>query len=290
MIKTILTFVYILVFNVAHAQTSTYFPFPDSSAWWTVRFSFFGPPPVTIQYYILGDTVISANQYHKVYTYDTLSNYSNYFTAFRQDTSAKRIFMVNSQMTSEYLAYDFNLAVGDTFILDSIKQFTVTIVDSVLVQGQYRKHIHLSAISTFWCLCTCEPDWIEGIGSLYGLLPERCSELTDISLECFGINNQTVYPDTGTCPLFVATGIDNDSKAFNNIIVLPNPFTDKINITSKRNEHVEISLFDVTARKVFNQSFTNSTSINTEQLAKGIYLYEVRNKNGVIKKGKVVKD
>jgi hypothetical protein len=43
------------------------------------------------------------------------------------------------------------------------------------------------------------------------------------------------------------------------------------------------------------QSFTKSTSINTEQLAKGIYLYEVRNnpdsyRDGVIKKGKVVKE
>lgn len=72
--------------------------------------------------------------------------------------------------------------------------------------------------------------------------------------------------------------------------VFPNPFTDKINITTKRNEVVEISFYDVTARKILNQSFTNSISINAEQLAKGIYLYEVRNKYGVIKKGKVVKD
>ncbi|MEP7168164.1 MAG: T9SS type A sorting domain-containing protein [Bacteroidota bacterium] len=74
------------------------------------------------------------------------------------------------------------------------------------------------------------------------------------------------------------------------ISIFPNPFSDKINITVKRNELVEVNLYDVTARKIFNKSFTNSTSINTEQLAKGIYLYEVRNKNGVIKKGKIVKE
>jgi len=76
----------------------------------------------------------------------------------------------------------------------------------------------------------------------------------------------------------------------NAIKIFPNPFSNKINMATKRNEFVEVTLFDVTARKIFKQSFTNSTSINTEQLAKGIYLYEVRNKNGVIKKGKVVKD
>jgi para-aminobenzoate synthetase component 1 len=74
------------------------------------------------------------------------------------------------------------------------------------------------------------------------------------------------------------------------IQISPNPFSNKINITAKRNEIIEVNLFDVTSRKISNQSFTNSTSINTEQLTKGIYLYEVRIKNGVIKKGKVVKD
>lgn len=73
-------------------------------------------------------------------------------------------------------------------------------------------------------------------------------------------------------------------------LLFPNPFTDKINITVKSNESVEISLFDITSRKIFNQSFINSIAINTEQLAKGVYLYEVRNKNGMIKKAKIVKD
>jgi hypothetical protein len=82
----------------------------------------------------------------------------------------------------------------------------------------------------------------------------------------------------------------NEIKNNVELILFPNPFTDKINITAKRNELVEFILFDVTARKIFHESFTTSTSINTQQLAKGIYLYEVRNKNGVIKKGKVVKD
>jgi hypothetical protein len=74
------------------------------------------------------------------------------------------------------------------------------------------------------------------------------------------------------------------------IKIIPNPFFDLLNIIAKRNELVEINLFDVTARKIFKQSFTNSTSINTSQLAKGIYFYQVRNKNGVVKKGKVVKE
>lgn len=82
----------------------------------------------------------------------------------------------------------------------------------------------------------------------------------------------------------------NENTQNPNLLVFPNPFENKINITVKGNELLEVSLYDVTSRKIFNQSFANSTTINTEQLAKGIYLYEVRNKSGVIKKGKVVKD
>jgi hypothetical protein len=72
--------------------------------------------------------------------------------------------------------------------------------------------------------------------------------------------------------------------------VFPNPVTDKLTITSKTNEPLEITLFDLTSRKLLQQQFTNSTSINTSNLSKGIYIYELRNKNGVIKKGKVIKD
>lgn len=88
-------------------------------------------------------------------------------------------------------------------------------------------------------------------------------------------------------PCHTSVNENNENKIFQ---FYPNPFSDEINITIKTREQVDISLYDVTSRKIFTQSLTNSTTINTQQLAKGIYLYEVRNKNGVIKKGKVIKD
>jgi hypothetical protein len=74
------------------------------------------------------------------------------------------------------------------------------------------------------------------------------------------------------------------------IIIYPNPIMNKLNIEVNNKELSEIVLYDITSRKIFHQTFTNSISINTGQLSKGIYIYEVRNKNGVIKKGKVVKE
>ncbi len=74
------------------------------------------------------------------------------------------------------------------------------------------------------------------------------------------------------------------------IKIYPNPISDKLTVSVKDNNISEIIFYDITSRKLLQQAFTNSFTINTEQLAKGIYLYEVRNKSGLCKKGKVVKD
>ena len=73
------------------------------------------------------------------------------------------------------------------------------------------------------------------------------------------------------------------------VSIFPNPFHENINITTKRNEFVEVIMYDVTGRKLLQQIFTYSTTLNTEQLAKGIYIYLVRNKNGVIQNGKILR-
>jgi type IX secretion system substrate protein/beta-propeller repeat-containing protein len=111
----------------------------------------------------------------------------------------------------------------------------------------------------------------------------------------FIIGNDTLIL-IGEENVFVAKLSYSSSQSVSEIISIgeytlyPNPFLNSVSIKSSDNEQSQIILYDITSRKILNQSFINSTSINTEQLAKGIYLYEVRNKNGVIKKGKIVKD
>jgi type IX secretion system substrate protein len=74
-----------------------------------------------------------------------------------------------------------------------------------------------------------------------------------------------------------------------NISIYPNPVTDHLNIAVINNDFSEITLYDIASRKLLQQQFTNTVTLNTAQLAKGMYLYEVKNKKGVVKKGKVVK-
>ncbi len=108
----------------------------------------------------------------------------------------------------------------------------------------------------------------------------------DKSENCIGYEDYWIvklFPDT-------ITGITNLQSSIFNVQLSPNPVTNKLNVKTNNNELSEIILYDISSRKLLQQKFTNSVSLNTEQLAKGLYLYEVRNKNGLCKKGKVVKD
>ncbi len=82
--------------------------------------------------------------------------------------------------------------------------------------------------------------------------------------------------------------IENETQS--DVNIFPNPFRDKINFVTKRNELLEVFVYDITARNILQQTFTNSTILNVEALEKGIYIYEVRNKNEVIQNGTVVKE
>jgi len=75
----------------------------------------------------------------------------------------------------------------------------------------------------------------------------------------------------------------------NNLKIYPNPFNDNLYIFDNDKEIIEITLFDIISRKILQQKFANYATINTEQLKRGVYIYEVRYIKGVIKRGKLIK-
>ena len=114
----------------------------------------------------------------------------------------------------------------------------------------------------------------------------------DANTKVILINSSAQYNDIYFYIDDVSLTLCSDSNnIYNNsgMNIYPNPFMDKLNVIVNNYEPSEIILYDITSRKIFSQSFTSSILINTEQLAAGVYLYEVINQNKVIKKGKVVK-
>lgn len=116
----------------------------------------------------------------------------------------------------------------------------------------------------------------------------------DFAINLFVVGSDTLILTGGESPFVAKLSLsigEGFSEIFNKAIVIlfPNPFSDNLNVTVNDNEQSQIILYDILSRKLLQQTFTNSTTINTEQLADGIYIYELRTMNGIIKKGKVIK-
>ncbi|MEP7170409.1 MAG: T9SS type A sorting domain-containing protein, partial [Bacteroidota bacterium] len=87
-----------------------------------------------------------------------------------------------------------------------------------------------------------------------------------------------------------ATGVEQINTYNDEVKVFPNPFTDHLEISSEKDDFIEIVLYDFISRKCLQKTLTNAISLNTGQLENGVYFYEMRNKEGVIQKRKVVKE
>ncbi len=95
-------------------------------------------------------------------------------------------------------------------------------------------------------------------------------------------------PTYGTIQINNTVSID-EILQHNYVSFYPNPTNDKLNIKTLSKEQSEIILYDITSHIILKEKFAKSISLNIQLLAKGVYLYEVSNKNGV-SIGKFVKN
>jgi hypothetical protein len=316
--KKLLLVITSLVTLQAQAQTSVYFPFPDSAAVW--RQEGFNPGNCCCSgivclkeddynLFLAGDTVIGSYTYKKIFktgnsvehivgpftcppgcTNEQYYYYGNvYMGCLRQDIPQKKVFYVQPGYTQDTLLYDFNLAIGDTLppYLTTTYPVYVTAMDSVLVGGLYHKRFEISG-SGF----PNEITLIEGIGNSLGLLTPFISNL-NVSmyynmLLCVTVNGVTIYPDTATgCSLASQINEINEHLTFS---IHPNPFSEKLNFELDGNSEAEFFLYDVSLKLLDQEKFTGTGCLNAEGLSRGVYIYEVRDRNGLYKRGKVMKD
>ena len=120
----------------------------------------------------------------------------------------------------------------------------------------------------------------------FTFIPSTCGTVDEAD---YFLDDVCVSTDSSFTCNYSFTGIE-DVIPSTLLLISPNPFNNELKIQYNTNEQMEIILYDIASRKLLQQKFTNLISINTHQLAKGIYLYEVKNRSGVIAKGKVVKD
>jgi hypothetical protein len=92
-----------------------------------------------------------------------------------------------------------------------------------------------------------------------------------------------------TAVIDAANGI-GETNPIEAINLFPNPFSDEISVSLKNNLPSQIIIYDFSSCKLIEQNFITSTSLKTSQLAKGIYIYQIRSKDSLLKIGKLIKD
>lgn len=256
-----------------------YHPFSTGAANWVYRYydDFHYPTSIFTPYSLFGDTTISTINYRKVF------KYVYYAGALREDN--KIIYFVPDTSSTEYLLYNFNLNVGDSIIhpyggaVCTNDTLIVWNVDSVMASDGYHRRLWFNS----------NAQWIEGIGAVYYLL-EPCNVLCvsgNDYLECISTDSSLNYP-SGYLSCMVSVpelSIENSKISIN-----PNPVANELTVKTNLDHPLEFKLYDITSRKILSKTFNNSTIINLEHLTSGVYLYEVESKDGVVKKGVVVKE
>ena len=111
-------------------------------------------------------------------------------------------------------------------------------------------------------------------------------DLTGVVLKKSGFSLNVVHHDgsiTVDVPKLEEDGLES-------VIIYPNPFDSYIQINTKQTAVLEWVLFDISSRKISQTNFVNSIKFKTESLAKGIYIYQIKSSEGVLKTGKIVKE
>ncbi len=106
---------------------------------------------------------------------------------------------------------------------------------------------------------------------------------------CFAyyyVDDVCVSPDSLACD--VSTGLQQ-SKQKATARLFPNPFSHQLTFSLADNVPTTVSLCNFLGQQILQQTIINFTTINTEQLADGIYFYELRNDKGLVTKGKVIR-
>ena len=287
------------ILQLAIVKGQQYFPFPDSGAVWNCLHCCQQDTEYS-QYGIIGDTVFDMIPYYKLYLLnDTSLDTSNatYEGALREES--KKIFFRYSYCQHEILLYDFTKQVGDSIhslfsefeimSCDSTSYYDgiITGIDSTLINGTYRKVYHIGPFNI---------DWIEGIGSLAGILnsiPPQTTCLDDTwDLVCFKKDGEVLYlnPNYNTCfPLVVGIN-ENTINSNNRIKIYPNPVTDISTIELTGNDFKYLTLYNTFGQIInrFDISNLKTIQLDRNDFSSGLIFYKIETTKGKYITGKII--
>lgn len=288
--------IFIFLLTVFKVSGQAYRPLPlDSMTTWRIYFQGQdGLSGCTCSSYYLyktdGDTLIGAYNYTKIKRFGNPGCLCNSalttMGVIRQDSIARKVYLIETDSTTEKILYDFTQTVGDT--VNSVlwpgqptcPHSIISAVDSILINGQYHRQLHIQPNG-----CTMmNVRFIEGIGSTEGLF-EKLIYWAEIfpNLECLSHNGTALYPNSSfACETTLQVediGIKNSFQTF----LFPNPSANSREITLKTNITGEdIEIFDSKMVLVFKQKLNSLDEIvlDLKNLNGGLYFIIVTGENG----------
>jgi hypothetical protein len=288
---------------LTNIKAQEYKPFPTKNAQWvfTTEIRDNWDDSMISSYCIKGDTLIENKVYQKINylkfyqkhvfqdIYDTidLTNVDSKF--FIREEEKKIYFRFNSysnefnDFPNEYIAFDFNLTVNDTFI--NYRNDTLIVLEEI--ERNEGKGLALKFLTKFsgYLGDGLYIEWIEGIGNTIG------SEfILGYQYNGTRLNKLTrEYCEACVCFDEIITSeipIQNPIK----LNISPNPTTSTFKLNLEKQNNL-IILQNLQGQIVFQEQTSDKNPIlNIAHLSAGIYVLNVSNDKGKIFTGKVIKN
>lgn len=235
------------------------------------------------------DTLINNIEYKKVLRSDEEFQLYWYSYGFIREDSTKSVYWKMILNSDDRFLYDFNVDLGDTIYCSYIGFAIVDSIDSVQISNELKKRYFLRHGYDL-----IEEIWIEGLGSLYGILTSFSGSGGGMRHEllCF-IENDTIkytHPDYNTC-YYSTVGITQKEGGNETINLFPNPSNDFINIDieNSSNKTFQLIIINIFGNTITDIPFKNSQTIDLRKykMSNGIYFYFIFSNNKLLKKGKI---
>lgn len=251
------------------------------------------------------DTMVNNKRYHKLLcAYNSDSDFEYAKIIIREDSN--RIYFINfndsvhsylgtyfnyEDTINEKILYDFNLNIGDTITTGGISTmgptskkyfYTIIDVDTVIINDTPLRRLIIEDEEYYFGK---QFEWIEGIGSNFGLITRfRVWDTATPELFCCSQNGEIIYQsetaqEYKACCIYV--GI-NDISNFN-LNIYPNPTTSKINIDIG-NSHAFLVMFDMTGKMIQQKHIYNNCVLDLSNYPIGVYTINLFSEQGLISK------
>jgi hypothetical protein len=280
------TIILLLLMGAINIKAQDYHPLVEDGKQWNVLFSYPWSPPepqhkYTDLYKIEGDTLVDGVPYKVMYTTrnENLTGWN--FCGIIRETEDKQAFYRRYGSPDEEMLYDFSMEVGDTICMCDYGYDGCCMVviekGETIVNGEPRQQIVLE-----YPFGNGEEEvWIEGIGSLYGIVDSGSLFLTggSTNLLCYYEDGDLIWHNTmpgfDMCYIINPDGIEEDETS-SVVSVFPNPSKGKVTIEGV--EVAEVKVYNALGQLVKIVRETNE--IDVAGLLEGVYLLRVKDAKG----------